>query len=671
MKDRRYPALFKLMAIGLLMASCQPEPLLPEGMLRVSTEPFAQQGKAVVDGTSSTWQDGDQIRFSNGTLATVSIVDGNYYISQSGIASGTSAVYPASTVNEVSGVWTLTLPETYHYTVDGSGHQVIDMPMAAYYNGDGTIYFKHLTGGLYFTVTNNTGATVQLDRVTVENETHYMNGSTLALTDISSSFLDGDRVFAGSGEDVARKRVSLLFNNGLELANGDSRQFLVPVPAFTVDAAFTVTVYAHNGTVSRYLFNQTQSVAHTSHITASQVGYANISLGDNVQATPFEGNGTYAKPYQIYTKEDYMRMVDSVNGPNATTYRNKYYDIAANIDMGGATVDGLRDFAGVIDGKGHTISNICFGNSDNGTILGMISTVLSDANDTIRSLTLDYVSFTSGGAKVGAFLGTADAGRPYVVLNNCHLGHITYNTLASGIVNVGGMIGYSNHYFSNGGSVTFNGCSVDQPITLNAAQTSSCTAINLGGLVGNSAFSTKYFNVVDCEIRADITIDAPSADLYVGGVAGCGSGSVTFTNVTIKTGTTFSISGKNNINAGSMVGSGSAYPCTFTNCTAHSITMNCTTNGNLGTGRSNLGGLLGTGESSNGKTFNNCSVSGSITLTKGNVDAYSYMGQVLGTGGNKVNWSNGIGNSALVTLTVTNPSSILGRDNIGSIYGNE
>ncbi len=59
MKNRLYATLFKLMAISLLVVSCQPESLMPEGMLRVSTEPLAQRGKAVVNGTASTWQHGD------------------------------------------------------------------------------------------------------------------------------------------------------------------------------------------------------------------------------------------------------------------------------------------------------------------------------------------------------------------------------------------------------------------------------------------------------------------------------------------------------------------------------------------------------------------------------------------------------------------------------------
>lgn len=670
MKNRHYSTLCKLIAIGLLMVSCQRDTLLPEGMLHLSTEPLSQRGKAVVDGTTSTWQDGDQIRFSNGTLATVSVIDGNYYISQSGIANGTSAVYPASLVKDAGdGAWTLTLPDCYQYAVDGRGHQVIDMPLAAYYTGDGSVFFKHLTGGLYFTITNNTGSIVHLDRITVENETFYMNGSTLPLSSINNAFLSGDRVFAGSGADEGRKRVSLLFNNGYELANGGSKQFLVPVPAFGSDAAFTITVYAHSGTVSRFLFNQTQSVEHTSHISAAEVGYANISLGNNVQGHPFEGNGTYASPYQIYTKEDYRRMVDSVNhGLAASKYNTKYYDIAADINMCGETIDGLRSFAGVIDGKGHTLSHVCFGNSNNSKDLGMVSTIYTDARDTIRNLTLDYVSFTTGGQHVGAFVGNAYVNRPYLVLHNCHLGHITYNTLNSS-ADVGGMVGYASRYLT-GGSITLSGCSIDYPIALTTAQTSTCTGtLNFGGLAGAPGISTQPFIVTDCSVNADLSVDAPTARLNAGGVTGHDGSTSTYTNVTIKTGTVLTFIGKDQIMAGALIGQGSGNLCTYTSCTAQSVTIDITSVYN-GNGNYWLGGLVGKDGGSNVKTFTNCTVSGNITVTKSSSASTNRMGMVVGSGSSLIRWNDtDRGNSASVTLTVTNDGST--NDHLGNVYGEQ
>ena len=640
---------------------------MPDNVLRITAEPLHSQGKAVLNGTSSAWQSGDQIRFSNGTLATVSVTDGNFYISQSGIASGTSAVYPASIVKDAGdGAWTLTLPESYQYAADGSGHQIIDMPLAAYYTGDGTVFFKHLTGGLYFTVTNNTGSTVRLDRITVENEIYYMNGSTLALSAVTTAFLSGDRAFAGSGDDESRKRVSLLFNDGYELANGSSKQFLVPVPAFSTDAAFTITVYAHNGSVSRYLFNQTQGVAHTGHISAAEVGYANISLGDNVQNHPFEGNGTYASPYQIYTKEDYLRMVDSVNGGNGATYRTKYYDIAADINMGGATADGLRSFAGVIDGKGHTISNVCFGSSDNN--LGMVSTTLTEARDTIRNLTLDYVSFSGTGTNVGAFVGNGYVNRPYLVLTNCHLGHITFPVLSASAA-VGGLVGYTARYLTDG-DVSLIGCSIEQPLSLASEQTSSCTGtLNFGGLIGTAAITTQPFKVTDCEINADISVYAPTARVNAGGITGNDGSTSTYTNVTIKAGTNLTVTGKDQIKAGALIGNGSGYTCRYTDCTAQSVAISVTS---IHTGNGNywLGGLIGADGGTNAKTFTNCTVSGSVTVTKSTSASTNRMGMVAGSGSTLLHWDDiDRGNSASVTLTVTNDGSTY--DHLGNVYGEQ
>lgn len=634
-------------------------------MLRITAEPLHGYSKAVLDGASSSWIDGDQIRFSNGTLATVSISGGNYYISQSGIVSGTSAVYPASIVtSDGDGNWTLTLPDSYQYQADGSGHQMIDMPMAARYDGEGALFFRHLTGGLYFTVTNNTGTTVRLDRVTVENATHYMNGSTLALNAITDDFLAGDRTFTGSGDDAARKRVSLLFNDGYELAADEAKQFLVPVPAYASDAPFTITVYAHNGTVSRYLFARSQSAEHTSHISAAEVGYANISLGDNEQVHPFEGNGTYSSPYQIYTKEDYLRMVDSVNGTNAATYRTKYYDIASNIDMGGVTVDGLRDFAGVIDGRGHTISHVCFGNSS-GTDLGMISKTYSDARDTVRNLTLDYVSFSGTGTNVGAFVGNGYVNRPYLALINCHLGHITFPTLSASAA-VGGLVGFVKNYNSSG-KVTLEGCSVEQHLEMSEEQTSSCTAnLLFGGLVGNAALSVLPLFITDCDVNADITIHAPTARVTAGGAVGTDGSTSTYTRITVKAGTTITATSRDMLYLGALAGTGSGNISSYTNCTAQSVAINGTT---VAGGTSQIGGLLGTGQSPNSKDYSNCTVSGTITLTKGSANSPSYLGMVSGNGDARTHWNDiERGNSAAVTLTVTNEGST--NDHLGTVYGN-
>lgn len=646
---------------AVLLAGCQKEKFI-DGILQIDAEALRNNNKAVVDGLNSAWQAGDEIRFSNGLTKTVAVDDGSFYINSEGITEGLSAVCPASAVGEGE----VTLPSVYQYRTDGEGHQVIEMPMAAYHDGSGTLFFKHLTGGLFFNISNNTGATVKLDRITVENATYYMSGVSISMDAINSSFLSGDRVFTVSGDDVSRKRVSLVFNDGLELTSGASRQVLVPVPAFGTDAAFTVTVYAHNGEVSCFHFNQTQGGSHTGHITASEAGFANIPLGNVENAQPFEGTGTYASPYQIYTKEDYKRMVDSVNGDNAATYRTKHYDIAANIDMGGETVDGLRQFAGVIDGKGHTISNVCFGNSANGADLGMVSTLFSDARDTIRNLTFDHVTFTAGGANVGAFVGNAYVNRPYLVLQNCHLGHITYNTLASS-VNVGGMIGYSSRYL-NGGSIVVSGCSVNQPIVLDATQTSTCTGmLHFGGIAGNMGLSTQPFRVENSSLNAGITVYAPAARVIAGGITGNDGSTSTYTNVTVKTGTAVTVTGRDQIAVGGMIGAGSPYPCVFNGCTARNVEISAAAVAN---GYCRVGGLMGNGEAQNGKTFTDCHVSGRVSLTKGTSGSTSYMGMVSGSGGASLHWNDTErGNSASVTLTVTNAGST--NDHLGNVYGNQ
>ena len=626
--------------------------------MRINAEPLNSASKAVVDGRKSEWQAGDEILFSNGVKKTVQSENGQFYINSESITSGLSAVCPASLVEGSAVV----LPATYQYRTDNSGHQVVDMPIAAYYDGSEALFFKHLTGGLYFNITNNTGSAVLLDRITVENATHYMNGSSLSIAAIDATFLNGDRVFTSSGNDAERKRVSLLFNSGLALNNGESQQVLVPIPAYASDAAFTVTVYAHNGEVSCFHFDKTQSSERIGHISASQAGYANISLGNNQYAQPFEGNGTYASPYQIYTKEDYKRMVDSVNGINAATYRSKHYDIAADIDMGGETVNGMHNFAGVIDGKGHTISNICFGNNRSSDTLGMITSIRNENKDTIRNLTLDHVSFIAGGKYVGAFVGFASARWTYVNLINCHLGHITYNTLSSTAI-VGGMVGYLCKTATSQHTSTIFDCTIDQPIVLT---TTECINLTFGGILGYAKYLTSTKIIRECAINADISINAPNAQVYFGGLVGIADGTFTLTNDTVASGTCFNLTAKGPLYAGALMGKWAGYIVNFQECYIPAEAMNCTmTSSNV----CEAGGIVGRGaDGTNSKTFTDCTVGGSITVTKNSSNASCYLGQVCGEGSSFIKW-NDRGNSASVSLTVTNEDS--SNDHIGVVYGNE
>ena len=80
-------------------------------------------------------------------------------------------------------------------------------------------------------------------------------------------------------------------------------------------------------------------------------------------ATKFSfGAGTQANPYLITTAEELAYLAQQVNRETGNTnYSGTYFQLAADIDLGGNTWSPIgnitRSFRGVFDGAGHTISN--------------------------------------------------------------------------------------------------------------------------------------------------------------------------------------------------------------------------------------------------------------------------------------------------------------------------
>ena len=79
------------------------------------------------------------------------------------------------------------------------------------------------------------------------------------------------------------------------------------------------------------------------------------------------GEGSQSVPYQIATAEELANLAKMVN--DGETDENTYFELAANIDLGGKewTPIGTKDnqFAGKFSGNGKTISNLTTGGGDN------------------------------------------------------------------------------------------------------------------------------------------------------------------------------------------------------------------------------------------------------------------------------------------------------------------
>ncbi len=108
-------------------------------------------------------------------------------------------------------------------------------------------------------------------------------------------------------------------------------------------------------------------------------------------ATEFAGgDGSQGAPYQISSAEQLAFLAKQVNG--GTTYENTYFQLTADIDLGGKewTPIGTKDnqFAGKFSGNGNTISNLTTGGGDNRGLFAYSS-------GTIKNLYLENVDITT------------------------------------------------------------------------------------------------------------------------------------------------------------------------------------------------------------------------------------------------------------------------------------
>lgn len=486
----------KLMPVLLivLLASCKKEDA-PRDLIPISAEHYGDSDtKMYISGRDSFWDAGDCFVWSDGTESTVEIHNGQYYIAgESAFFNGKTAVFPASIVEGS----TVTLPELYRYEEDNSGQQKIALPMATYYSGDGHIFFRHISAGLYFTITNNTGTTLYLDRITVENASQYLSGS-FSVSAYGSSQQEAESHPALTLTNGSTS-VAMRFGESVTIPALGSKTVLLPLAAYSTPAANTVTVNAHSES-DYYTFQKTQAGSTISSIACGEVGYASIALsasGDGMTSgtLPFgyPGDGTESNPYVIRTASDYTCMVSNIND-NLYASRSAYYEFCNDIDMNGIDIYPMSTFSGVIEGNNHTLSNFTIQKQYDSEPLGLIS----NGGCTIRNFRLDNVSLEANVMNTGTLIGFNNGSGS--VLQNCQIGSITVLNQVAGCF--GGFVGMSQC------KLTMENCKLTNGFSVSAPQYSTY----IGGLVGQHTSGGATSGTIDfvcrnCEIRGDISIE--------------------------------------------------------------------------------------------------------------------------------------------------------------------
>ena len=595
----KHPFALALCTVALLLAACQKE---KPSWLEITLEAY-NNTKVVIDGATATWDADETIRINSGTADIVRQDNGHTYIAADAIGAPIRALYPASLTSVALGSnsQTVDLPAVYHYRSSG-GHQVLDLPMAAYSaSTDGPLHFLHLTGALYFTVTNTTGGQLTLDSLVVISDSYSLSGSrTINFADLGAT----GPVAAATAAD---RRVALVFDReALVLDANASCTLMVPVAPVGDGNHFSVRATGHRqGT--RYTFAYTQSDGGT--LERNQLGYAAMSIASTPKYPLFSGQGTNVNPFLVNSTYEWLLMAEAFNqnweNPiSAPKYNQAFYSLTADLDLGGASVAPIpKSTTGTYDGGNHRVGNLTVGST---TVLsanhsGLFAEISGSA--TVKNLVVDGITLChSTGGSNDLYMGGLAATVKAATITNCHVRNIALQPSGSGYLYYGAIAGQAS-------------------VTPTIGQ---------------------------CSATGTTTIDHPSSQLYYGGIVGSVESSKDGTTAKITACRADhdpqSIGGNGAKTVGGIVGQTSA------NCSLE--VKNCHWQHTLDiTSADNriiyAGGMIGSYLSTKSLNLDHDTVDGSITA---NTSGTNYVGAYVGRGNNYISTSNCIKSGAAAAL---------------------
>ncbi|MGN1103933.1 MAG: GLUG motif-containing protein [Candidatus Coproplasma sp.] len=239
------------------------------------------------------------------------------------------------------------------------------------------------------------------------------------------------------------------------------------------------------------------------------------------------GKGTEDDPFVIATKEDLLSF-NTFAGDAIDGHAGKYFVLTADIDLGGDVwypVAGGRQFAGIFDGKNHTISNCTISTETESnkklTNVGFFSYVSGGEEAGIYNLNLDNVKLVNSNDthNLGVLVGYADAR-----IENC-----TVNaelTISGYTAYVGGIAGYSNNTITGCESFgVMNVSAVERLPGTNSTYQWPCYA----GIVGSSSGEISHTtNNMKLNMSRTDSASTVNRNIQSGGIVGSANGSVFF-----------------------------------------------------------------------------------------------------------------------------------------------
>ncbi len=545
--NRLTNCLLQLFAVcTILLFSCTKEESDGNGMIEIFAERMGNGSKVLLDGAHSSWVDGDSIRI-NSDKVVVERINDHAYIRYAAPLSINRAVYPAllASGNLSSDNVTITFPAYYHYRTDGSGHQLLDLPMAARSEDDDPMQFKHLTGALYITVTNTAAVPLTLQSVTIQSNIYQLNGTR------SIDLSDLDNIGSVFTTDADLKTVTLVFDTGYTLSANASIKVMIPIMPVGGNGnnIFTIKVRSTSAGQANFYLNSRKQPSGSDHALArNQLGYAPTEITATNEQIPLDQVGG---KYVVRTPLEFSAMAHSIT--NGTVSNTSNFEILEDLDMSNFSITTINNsaYAGTINGNNHKIRNLTINSVNTGSneyscalfYRAVASLVVKDI--TFLGLTLRHRGNTSNTLKLGGIFAYYEKGSsPNATLNidNCKItfdnidiqgatGNIYYGGLLCEVDGKYAQVNISNCQITfttislNGSKIYWGGLIASTGASTTTISSSSLTGsinltatneVRIGGFIGNKASSN--FVASDCSISGAITASSPSG--YLGSLIG-------------------------------------------------------------------------------------------------------------------------------------------------------
>lgn len=272
-------------------------------------------------------------------------------------------------------------------------------------------------------------------------------------------------------------------------------------------------------------------------------------LWTDYKASSFAGgSGTSSSPYQISNAAQLAYMAYLVN--SNTTYRNKYYQLTADIDLSAHYWYPIGkenySFNGTFDGQYHTISNMTIDNTVTGMgvkYLGLFGDIGKyNLTVTIKNLFMNNAMITDSSATYASFLVGHNGDKLYlnnISIDNSELVYASSTTVSTTGTYFGGLVGYSNNLLSidnaniyktnirsnkemTGGCIGY--CNNTGSLTITNVNSiiyelmTSNTVAKLGGLVGEVEIKTGSY--ITIQYISVYIKDSAGSGSYYGGLIG-------------------------------------------------------------------------------------------------------------------------------------------------------